>query len=35
LDKEEYRSGSLKQVIFAVLDKEESANWKAFAKEFA
>ncbi|CAF0942445.1 unnamed protein product [Didymodactylos carnosus] len=34
LDKEEYRCGSLQQVVFAVLDRENSNNWIAFSKEF-
>lgn len=35
LEKEEYRCGSLQQVVFAVLDKENSDNWIAFSNEFS
>ncbi|CAF1112320.1 unnamed protein product [Adineta steineri] len=35
LEKKEYRCGSLKQVIFAVLDSETSDNWIAFRNEFS
>ena len=35
LEKKEYRCGSLQQVIFAVLDSEESDNWIAFRNEFS
>ncbi|KAL0479406.1 nucleoporin Nup214 [Acrasis kona] len=34
LTKPEYRTGSLKKVVFAVLDKEDSKNWIAFNQEF-
>lgn len=34
LEKEEYRCGSLKQVIFAILDDENSDNWIAFSNQF-
>ncbi|UJR24605.1 hypothetical protein I4U23_005980 [Adineta vaga] len=34
LEKKEYRNGSLKQVIFAILDRENSENWIAFRNEF-
>jgi hypothetical protein len=34
LEKKEYRCGSLQQVVFAVLDNENSDNWMAFHNEF-
>jgi len=34
LEKKEYRCGSLQQVVFAVLDSENSDNWIAFRNEF-
>jgi uncharacterized protein (TIGR02452 family) len=34
LEKHEYRSGSLRTVVFAVLDRAESANWRAFSGAF-
>lgn len=34
LEKEEYRCGSLRQVVFAILDDENSDNWIAFSTEF-
>lgn len=35
LEKKQYRCGSLKQVVFAVLDNENSDNWIAFRNEFS
>lgn len=35
LSKEEYRCGSLRQVVFAVLDHPNSDNWIAFSNEFS
>jgi hypothetical protein len=34
LEKKEYRCGSLQQVVFAVLDSENSDNWIAFRNQF-
>ena len=34
LEKEEYRCGSLRQVVFAILDDENSDNWIAFSNQF-
>ena len=34
LEKEEYQCGSLRQVVFAILDDENSDNWIAFSNEF-
>jgi len=30
----DYRGSSLRKVVFAVLDKEDSDNWRAFAQQF-
>jgi hypothetical protein len=34
LEKQEYRCGSLRRVVFAILDDEQSNNWIAFCNEF-
>ncbi|CAF3319016.1 unnamed protein product [Rotaria socialis] len=34
LEKQEYRCGSLRKVVFAILDNESSNNWIAFSDEF-
>ena len=35
LENKAYKCGSLQQVVFAVLDREDSDNWIAFRNEFS